>query len=283
MPDNAIPSKGYLNEDFRIFHNSDRLGVDVGLHFHSFHKVTVVKHGTGTYMINGRMYDIKPGDVIMVAMNIPHQPSFAKGELYDRYTFYISPSILEGIDIFSLLPGNVLRFSAGHTERLLAMADRVREEMTSDAYASGVVSKLLLLQFVIEIRRSMDSSGRTAKPKRAGNNRMLDLLRYINDHISEPISISDLSGHLYMSRYHMMRVFKSSFGCSIHEYISERRLIYAKELLIKGHSPAETCYMCGYGSYSAFSRAYRSRYGISPGKAMTLKDGGDMITSVLIE
>ena len=56
-----VPVKGYLHEDFRLFHNTDTLGTDAGVHFHTFYKVTFVKYGAGSYMIDGRMYDIRPG------------------------------------------------------------------------------------------------------------------------------------------------------------------------------------------------------------------------------
>ncbi len=67
-----IPAKGYLHEDFRLFHNTDTLGTEVGVHFHTFYKVTFVKYGAGSYMIDGRLYDIRPGDIILVGINVPH-------------------------------------------------------------------------------------------------------------------------------------------------------------------------------------------------------------------
>ena len=58
-----------------------------------------MKYGSGSYMIDGRIYDVTTGDIILVGRGVPHRPSFAPGNLYDRYTLYISVKMLEDFDI----------------------------------------------------------------------------------------------------------------------------------------------------------------------------------------
>ncbi len=279
MDVSGIPVKGYLNEEFRIFHNKDRLGVSTGLHFHNFHKITLIKEGEGSYMVDGKNYDVRPGDIIMVGMNIPHQPYFAPERLYDRYTVYISPGMVRDIDIFSLVKGGVLRFSPEDTDRLLKMAKKIEDETRSAEYASKLASRLGTLNLLIEIGRCREKRGSKVRQKKDPDDKMLRILRYINDRISDPPTIDELSEQFFISKYHMMRLFKAEYGCSIHEYISERRLLTAREMLEEGKSPARVCYDCGYGSYSAFARAYKGRFKSPPASSVRMREKSEMLIS----
>ncbi|MBO4337096.1 MAG: helix-turn-helix domain-containing protein [Lachnospiraceae bacterium] len=271
-----IPVKGYLHEDFRLFHNTDTLGTDVGVHFHTFYKVTFVKYGAGSYMIDGRMYDIRPCDIILVGINVPHQPSFEAGELYDRYTLYISSSMLEKFDIpdchiyelFSSESGNVVRPDGKEADHFVSMMEKIDTETRSSSYAARLAARLGVIGFLIETGRCREESSLTVPLHLPENDKMLNILRYINDNLSENITIADIASRFYMSKYHMMRSFKNAFGCPMHEYIINRRLTRAREMIMQGTAPAEACYSCGYGSYSAFARAYSDKYGVSPRKTV---------------
>ena len=267
-----IPVKGYLHEDFRLFHNTDTLGTGAGVHFHTFYKVTFVKFGAGSYMIDGRLYDIRSGDIILVGINVPHQPSFEEGELYDRYTLYISAGMLEDFDIpechiyelFSSESGNVVRPEGKEADRFAAMLERIDTETRSSSYAARLAARIGVIRFLIETGRCREDSALTVPLRLPEDDKMLNILRYINENLGENMTIADISSKFYMSRYHMMRSFKNAFGCSMHEYIINRRLTRAREMILQGASPADACYECGYGSYSAFARAYSDKYGVSP-------------------
>ena len=64
----------------------------------------------------------------------------------------------------------------------------------------------------------------------------------------------------------MMHRFKAETGYSIHSYITNKRLLLARDLLLNGAGATEACYSCGYKDYSAFSRAYKKQFGVSPKK-----------------
>ncbi|MCR5746235.1 MAG: AraC family transcriptional regulator [Lachnospiraceae bacterium] len=291
MTDQNIPVKGYLNEDYRVFHNSDSLGTDVGVHLHTFFKLTLVKEGKGTYMIDGNIYNIRPYDVILVPRHVPHKPGFAAGEMYDRYIFYMSSDMLGSFDsddqilsdIFSGSASPVLHLNKKTAAPILSAADAVYKESRSDAYASSLSARLGTIRLLIEIERCRKNADPATPSRNSENEKMLRILHYINENISEALPISLLSEQFFISRYHLMRLFKETFGFSIHEYITERRLLLADEQLRSGKEPVKVCYDCGFGSYSAFARAYRTRFGISPGKAGNSSISKDLFTVSLSE
>jgi len=101
------------------------------------------------------------------------------------------------------------------------------------------------------------------------NPKIIDILHFINDNLASDLSIDRIAETFYLSKYYMMRLFKQETGYTIGNYISSKRLLLAKELLLSGTSAAEACYDCGYKDYSTFSRAYKSFFGESVRDTLT--------------
>lgn len=84
---------------------------------------------------------------------------------------------------------------------------------------------------------------------------------------SEAHTVSDLARAVGMSMFHFTRVFTQMIGVPPHRYLAERRLAAARTMLRDGRSVTETCYACGFGHLSHFSRSFARRYGVSPSRA----------------
>ena len=66
--------KGYLNEEFRLFHIKDQTGQEFSYHYHDFHKVVIFLSGKVTYHIEGKAYHLKPWDILLVSRHAIHNP-----------------------------------------------------------------------------------------------------------------------------------------------------------------------------------------------------------------
>ena len=71
-----------------------------------------------------------------------------------------------------------------------------------------------------------------------------------------------------MSRYHFMRLFKAQTGSTVHAYVRQKRLMNAARLIREGVPAAKAAEESGYGDYSAFHRAFKASFGVSPGGLM---------------
>ena len=93
---------------------------------------------------------------------------------------------------------------------------------------------------------------------------MLKLIRYMDAHLAEDISIDALAEQIYLSKYHMMRLFRKETGITVHDYLTQRRLLLARDHIRSGLSATDACYRSGWRSYSSFTRAYSKHFGTTP-------------------
>ena len=61
-----------------------------------------------------------------------------------------------------------------------------------------------------------------------------------------------------------MHKFKACTGYTLHNYINNKRLIKANELIRNGISMSEAAQQCGFNDYSSFVRAFKRQFGLSP-------------------
>ena len=88
---------------------------------------------------------------------------------------------------------------------------------------------------------------------------------YIDQHIQEELSVKNLAGIAYVSGDHLSRLFKKRFGCSVSEYVYQRRMVLAGELLKdEGMTITMVAGMVGYGNYSYFTDQFRRYYMMTP-------------------
>ena len=160
---------------------------------------------------------------------------------------------------------DVLRFPAMTNGRLLSVIEEIEKNGQEEIlYAAKLYANVLFMEFMILINRGcMDGTG-TFNRAVSFNQKMIDLITYIGEHLTEELSIEDLAAHFYVSKFHMMRQFKEETGYTIHRYITEKRVLLAKSLMTAGVPPTQACYQSGFRDYSTFLRAYKRRLAKSP-------------------
>ena len=96
-------------------------------------------------------------------------------------------------------------------------------------------------------------------------NALESAVRYIDAHLAEELSVKDLAASGYVSADHLTRLFKKKYGQTVSEYIQEKRLILAGELLKRGDiSISMAANMVGFCNYSYFTGQFKKHYGVTP-------------------
>ncbi|WP_142685248.1 AraC family transcriptional regulator [Chitinophaga polysaccharea] len=104
------------------------------------------------------------------------------------------------------------------------------------------------------------------KDTNSNNSRLHFVLHYINEHLTENISVDTLCRKAYLSRNIFFKWFKDQFGITPLQYINRERLKLAKQLLAdRNNSVGQVSALCGFNDTNYFIRLFRSAEGITPG------------------
>ncbi len=274
MEQQTYEKRGYLREDFRLFHLSGAMDEPVDWHYHTFHKIILFLSGRAAYGIEGKSYPLESGDLIVVPSGCIHRPELAPGAPYERVIVYISPEFLRaagtpGCDLESCFTQArmqfrfVLRPGAGRRSFTAALS-ALEQEQGGQHFGSELMARALFLQFLIGVSRGMAENRLEYVSSSACDEKIVAILQYLSLHLTEELRIDDLAARFYISKYHMMRRFKEETGYTIHNYVVTKRLMLAREKIADGMPVGEACYACGFREYSAFARAYKKQFSVSP-------------------
>ena len=277
MEERNYQRRGYLKESFRLFHLRD-IGVEeMEYHYHEFHKAVFFLAGSAGYLIEGRSYFLQPGDVLLVGRHLIHKPVIDPTQPYERVILYLDPDLLDGA-----LPGEeslaqcfrlaqerrfALMRPVGEDRQVLAeLLGRLEQTLKEpEEFGGELLARSCLFQLLIRLNRM---ALRDTTSQREGVSRfdpkIAQILDYINGNLAADLSVDTLAARCYASKFHFMRRFRALTGYSVHQYVSEKRLLAAAELLRQGVSAQEAGLRCGFQDYSAFQRAFKRQFGLTP-------------------
>ena len=265
--------RGYLLENFRLFHLKSRGGAQVEYHYHEFCKILLLVQGSGGYSVDGQRYLLQSGDIVLLDAHSIHRPELDMDAPYERIILYISPEYLQRQStadcdlrsVFSGEKGHVLRLNEERKQKIFRMAVQLERDLEGNVFGREIFSNAGLLRLLVEIGRNRENPETSGtSPVQPRSERIVEILRYIDDHLSEDLDAEVLAKAFFISKYHMMRQFRRETGTTVHLYITQKRLVKARELMDSGMRATDACYHCGWRSYSSFTRAYNKHLGTTP-------------------
>ena len=280
MPTNKnINRAGYLRESFHYFHLRDTAGQELDFHFHEFDKLVILLSGSVDYLVEEQRYALPPWSVLLVRHHAIHKAIIDRSLPYERIILYLDRRYFE-----RAFPGAGLMDCFDQADRrrrhlLTAAEDQLSElraaiaayERAADDNRVGAqtMRETLIIQLLIHVNRLHEAAPERLDQR--GDPKVRQVLSYINEHFRESMSVEALAEQFYMSPYHFMRLFKAQTGSTVHAYIRQKRLMNAARLICEGSSAAKAAADSGFGDYSAFHRAFKESFGVSPGRMMEKK------------
>lgn len=289
--------RGYLEEDFKVFYLEDLVSKEIEYHYHDFDKILVFFQGNIEYTIEGKAYTLIPNDIVLVPQGDSHkvEPLLHSqqdagrnnallnedktGAEYVRLVIYLSPQYLikceeNGInlrDCFLQVKdkySHVVRPKAKAEQQLLQLTKQLKLSVSQrEKEALGnLYQRALIMQFLILLNREMVKESLRFVDTSRCNKKVVDIIQYINNHLTDEISIDRISEKFFISKYHMMRQFKAETGYTIGSYINQKRLLMAREILKQGEPVTKAYLDVGFKDYSSFVRAYKQLFGEIPSK-----------------
>jgi len=272
-----VGKRGYLNEGFRLFHLKDSLAQKMEYHYHEFDKLILLLHGKVTYVVEGVTYFLQPWDILLVRHDLIHRPIIDPSEPYERVVVWLGQEWVrqrsdpgEPLDAcFETVRErgfHLLRTAPDRRGAYLGTIQQLEEALRSREFGAGRLADTLCQQLLIAVNRDLlaDHTAAEARDSYRVDQKMEEVLRYISAHLEEPLSVETLARQFYISRYYLMHRFKAVTGYTVHQYISQKRLLRAGELIRAGVPVMKAAEQAGFSEYSTFLRAFQNTYHMSP-------------------
>ena len=267
---------GYLDDDFRIFFLVSEEEGEFQPHYHSFHKLLFFESGNVSYYVEGETYELQPFDLVLVPAGEVHRPVIHSSLPYRRLILYLSPAFFEAykkesVDLFhcfslcSARASHVLRFSDLSESRLYTPLQELSQCARRPADPSDLLyQKSVLVQFLLLLNQWTEEGSPAFPASTISSPQILQVISYINQHLSDELSIDQIASACFLHRSYLMHLFRQETGTTIGGYLTEKRLFAARTLIQSGCPVTEAALQSGFPSYSAFYRAYLKKYGCSP-------------------
>ena len=243
--------------------------VPVGLdnnHCHDLYEILYVIQGSGKYVVEGSEFAVRPRTLMLIRPFAYHYLELDEGTPYERFVIHFSGKAVPELSQSMLANISGQESDCGNyyppisvSETLISVFDRFDCAKTLPDEEKRAYVKTLLSEIIILLSA-------------AGGERMINneeelgarVISYLNGNILKNISLDKLSRRFFVSKYYLCRAFKKHNGISVHGYINQKRIMYAKQLIEAGETASSAAYKVGFGDYSAFYRAYTKIVGKSP-------------------
>jgi AraC-like DNA-binding protein len=230
-------------------------------HIHDCYEVYLNISGGALFLINGKMYAVESGDIIIVRPGQMHVCIVQNSCMYEEYCFWFLPrrttALLDFADREDMHCH--IRFQQSEREKLISIFSQLyaAECMEREIQRTACVYELLaILNDPAEPER-VSVPGQLPKA-------FQQVLTYINNQFAQISTVQEITDHFYISTATLTRWFRENLQISPKDYLNTRRLAYSKELLKQRLSVTETCDMAGFPNCSRFIAVFKKTFGITP-------------------
>ena len=241
---------------------------DFEMHMHSKCEICCIFSGKGIFRIEGSEYLLEEGDIFIMRPAESHYIVPQKNIPYERISLHFDKELFSHFDpdgtltevFFNRPTGIGNRFNLKDLENtdIPMLIERLKEK--SNNTRLHIISCLLPLLYELY----SDFPFKKTDYSKSQDTRIVQIISYINDNLYKELSLDSLCEKFYISKSQLCRSFKKATASTVWEYITVKRLVFARELIESGLNPTQVYRQCGFSDYSAFYRAYKSHFAVSP-------------------
>lgn len=260
------------NTSIRIWHS--KTPDEYENHFHSAAEVIVPLVGHVTVQLVDETLKVKANEVIIIPAGCNH--SLHMGENSERELL-----LFEQNGVFSLKEFSALRqmmskpiyLTMNHPcrERVRALLFEIIQVHRSGGMLRNMLSYALLLEIYAILGEDYLTNSATAaemnvlQRQLSGEDAFHRALEYLNKNYVDDMTLDTLAAYAGFSRYTLSRMFRQHTGVTFTQYLSQRRVEMAMELLSTTRFPVtQVALQCGFNSIATFNRVFREVKGCTP-------------------
>ena len=249
----------------------------VRLHSHSFYElIYCVSCDNVQYLVGTERYRLQRGDIMWIPPGVSHGPLFpdVMKKPYERIVLWVNAEKM--VEFFSRWPEGNLRRNIDCRHYLLRTAGMTQERDLREAFQRGCRESERRLPgwetalygntnlLLTLLMRAMDGKGEL--PLREKTELLDELLSYVSEHLQDRITVSDTAQTLHVSESTVTHLCSKRLGLSFYRYVTQQRLDRARRLMMENGDLSAVAEQSGFCDYTAFFRAFKREYGLSPGE-----------------
>ncbi len=243
-------------------------GFEVPRHEQYCSEISFIVSGSGVFEQDGARLAVKAGDIVLSPADGTHVIRAAGQEAlfyaFAGFRFLREeefPSQVKECFARGQRAGKDICGMYGHFRRCM-------EEFDDAANIDPLMAEACLMQLVLWSCRCVGGDSRSARGEQLYENPgplVYRALKYVEQHIEQPLTVAQLAAQLGYSPAHVSHEFRRKMGITLQEHIGARKAERAKELIALGRfSMTEIAAQLGYANLQSFSRAFCRQAGVSP-------------------
>lgn len=252
----------------------------VPMHWHSELELIVIKKGRGLVSVDLHRQQVTAGDIAIIRPGQLHsiEQDGTHSMEYENIIFKSSLLSSDQNDLCFIQYLHPLITGARPCETFLTPALSYYAEVSecihkidalcsikSEGYQVAVKGLLFCFFYLLVSNEQKKDSVPAVQAKSL--EKMKTILKYVEDHYVEHITIDDMAKLTHYSKSHFMKFFKSHMGTGFIEYLNDYRLTMAEHMLRSSdESVLSIAEQNGFENLSYFNRLFKKKYGQSPGK-----------------
>lgn len=258
--------------DIHVFFVSDHIATDIPPHNHNFFQLIYCKGGCGSITIRNTTYTAYPGSVYLAAPGVYHaiKNEEALSLLECKFSAHgqFAAQIQQLPDVFGIEKSETA---------VLLLKNVIHEGFSKKEHYNSAADANLLL-FFVELLRLASGKKELLKPQKVYSHlevqrnmnddcevMMLNILPFLEEHLSEKITLDMLASRVHFNKTYFIRRFKALWGCAPMQYVNQLRLQQAARQLATTEDPiSHIAQRCGFASAHYFSRKFHEEFGLSP-------------------
>lgn len=230
----------------------------------------------GTVTIADKTYPLTKNCLVLIDQHTLHRNDLSQTAHHERYLLELDPDIFDS-DSDKLVHVPIALFFKQHTgvhqldsstllqveQVLLSIYD---ESLFNENYFEDLV-RLRVLEIILLLNRFFEKQTLTnGKFSMAQKQTIVPVVKYINEHFSEDLSLTHLAEQFYLSKAYLARAFRAGTGQTLHAYLNDCRLKHAQRLLLlyPSYTIDEVAELCGFHSPSYFIKQFRLHTEMTP-------------------
>lgn len=265
-PEDIFFDKRYPNL-VRLCRNCNNPGWTYNYHIHKdATEIVYIADGKAEYTVNMETHQLEKGQLLIIEKGVLHSIKSDKDNPVDAWTCIINNYRLKNfLDATQMLSCKMYKIinTGEHEDFIKHTLTEMRTFCLMETNISHFTCNALLTSLVSVIFNLLPKENHCNKNLKSSF--VKDILIYISEHYTEPITIKQLSEIFHMSPSYISHAFVREYGVSPINYVIDRRICEAKWLFINtNESLTSISQKVGYDNISYFSKLFTKRVNYSP-------------------